>query len=149
VILPLMAGFFAGWQQAVNGQLRVVSDSPIAATFVNFVVGMVLLLIAALVHAAGTGWPTVLPGNPVLYLGGVIGVIFIALGTIVTPVIGVLLMGFGLIAGQLTTSLALDLLAPVAEHPISWATVAGTALALVAVSVAAIPGRRRRQSSER
>jgi transporter family-2 protein len=54
-------------------------------------------------------------------------------------VIGVLLMGFGLVAGQLTTSLVLDLVAPVAEHPISWLTVAGTALALVAVSIAAIP----------
>jgi transporter family-2 protein len=139
VVLPMLAGFATGWQQAVNGQVRVASGSPIAATFINFVVGTTLLLIAMLVHAASAGWPTGLPANPVLYLGGVIGVLFIAVGAIVTPVIGVLLMGFGLVAGQLTTSLVLDLVAPVAAHPISWLTVAGTGLALIAVTIAAIP----------
>jgi len=142
LLMPFAAGLGSGWQQAVNGQVRVASGSPIAATFINFVVGTSLLLVAALVHAAGAGWPTQLPGNPVLYLGGIIGVIFIAVGTIVTPVIGVLLVGLATIAGQIVTSLLLDIFAPVTAQPIGWQVVVGTALTLVAVGIASLPSRR-------
>ncbi|MGV8883268.1 MAG: DMT family transporter [Rhodoglobus sp.] len=143
MLLPFLAGFGIGWQQAVNGQMREVSGSAITATFINFTVGTTVLLIAKLVHSTWAGWPTMLPTNPVLYLGGVVGVIFIAGAAVIVRITGVLLLGLGTIAGQLVGSLLLDIFAPVAGHDLTVPTVVGTALTLVAVSIAAIPRRRR------
>ena len=143
MVLPFLAGFGIGWQQAVNGQIREVSGSAITATFINFVVGTTVLLIATLVHSTWAGWPTVFPTNPLLYLGGLLGVIFIGAATVIVRITGVLLLGLGTIAGQLIGSLLLDIFAPVAGHALTAPTVIGTAATLVAVSIAAIPRRRR------
>lgn len=143
MLLPFLAGFGIGWQQAVNGQIRGVSGSAITATFINFVVGTAVLLVATLVHSVWAGWPTAFPTNPVLYIGGLIGVIFIAGAAVIVRITGVLLLGLGTIAGQLIGSLLLDIFAPVAGHNLTVPTVVGTALTLVAVSIAAIPRRRR------
>lgn len=142
LILPLLAGFGIGWQQAVNGQVREISGSAITATFINFVVGTTVLLVATLVHIAFFGWPASFPTDPVLYLGGVVGVLFIAGAAVIVRVTGVLLLGLGTIAGQLFASVLLDLFLPVEGHTLSVATVVGAALTLVAVGIAAIPRRR-------
>lgn len=141
LLLPFVAGVGIGWQQAVNGQVREVSSSAITATFINFVVGTTVLLIAVLVHSLWAGWPSALPTNPVLYLGGAVGVIFIAGAAVIVRITGVLLLGLGTIAGQLLASLLLDVAAPVAGHPLAVSTVIGTLLTLVAVCIAAIPRR--------
>ena len=47
-----------------------------------------------------------------------------------------LTLALGTVAGQLVASLLIELIAPTAGHTIGWTTVAGTALALVAVVVA-------------
>ena len=143
MLLPFLAGFGIGWQQAVNGQIRGTSGSATTATFINFVVGTAVLLVATLVHSIWAGWPTAFPTNPVLYIGGLIGVIFIAGAAVIVRITGVLLLGLGTIAGQLIGSLLLDIFAPVAGHDLTVPTVVGTALTLVAVSIAAIPRRRR------
>lgn len=140
--LPFIAGIAIAWQQAFNGQVREVSGSAVTATFVNFAVGTTLLLIAVLVHSLWAGWPTEYPTNPVLYLGGVIGVIFIALGAIVVRFIGVLLLALGSIAGQLLTALLLDVVVPAKGHELGIPTLVGTALTLVAVSLSALSTQR-------
>jgi transporter family-2 protein len=137
LLFPFVAGLALAWQQGVNGQIRRVSGSVLTATFGNFVVGTVVLLAAAIVHTLIVGWPTTLPANPVLYLGGSLGVLFIGLGAAVVGVTGVLLLTLGTISGQLLASLALDLALPVAGHGVQWTTVAGIALALVAVVIVA------------
>ena len=139
VLLPLAAGLAIPWQQAVNGQVRVISRSPMAATFVNFVVGTILLVLACTVHAAIAGLPTEYPSNPILYLGGLIGVGFISLGAILAPRIGVLVLVLGTISGQLVVSLLLDLILPADGHPLDLTSVVGTAITLVALVIATIP----------
>jgi transporter family-2 protein len=143
LLLPFISGLGIGFQQAANGQVREVSASAIAATFVNFIVGTVVLLIAVLVHSTWAGWPSALPTNPVLYLAGLIAVTFIAGAAIIVRITGVLLLSLGTIAGQLVGSLVLDIVAPVAGHTLTLSTVIGTAITLVAVSIAALPRRRR------
>jgi transporter family-2 protein len=106
-----------------------------------------VLVVAGLVHESIVGWPTHLPGNPVLYLGGLTGTLFIALSTIVVRTTGVLLLGLGSVAGQLVTSLLLDLTLPVDGRVVAWTTIAGTLLTLVAVAIAAVPSRAVRASS--
>lgn len=141
LILPFVAGLFISGQQAVNGQVRRISGSAMTATLLNFLVGTLVLVIAALVHESIAGWPTHLSANPLLYLGGLTGTVFIALSTIVVRTTGVLLLGLGSVAGQLVTSLVLDLTLPVDGRLVAWTTIAGTLLTLVAVAIAAVPSR--------
>jgi bacterial/archaeal transporter family-2 protein len=147
LILPFAAGLTNSWQQAVNGQVRAVADSAITATFGNFVVGTLALAIAFVIHSAIVGWPNHLVSQPWLYLGGAVGVMFIALGTLIVRTIGVLLLSLATIAGQLVVSLVIDIVLPVPGSTIALTTIAGTALTLVAVAIAAIPGRARPKKS--
>jgi len=139
LVLPLVAGVGLAWQQAANGQVRMVAGSALTATVVNFVAGTVALAIAAAVHLVVAGAPSAFPTEPWLYAGGAVGACFIGLAAVVVARTGVLLLGLGAIAGQLTTSLVLDLVLPVADRPLAPSTVIGTALALAAVAVAALP----------
>jgi transporter family-2 protein len=141
LILPLAAGLGLGWQQAANGQIRELSGSPLAATFFNFFFGTLVLVIVLAVHAIVAGLPDQVPGNPLLYVGGALGIVFVAGYAVVVRFTGVLLLGLGAIAGQLTASLVFDLALPVAAHPIAGATIVGTILTFVAVAIAAIPVR--------
>jgi len=146
LVMPFIAGIGIGWQQAVNGQVKVRADSALTATFINFVVGFTVLVIAAVIHGSVAGWPTALPSEWWLYLGGPIGVIFIAGAAIAVRTLGVLLLGLGTIAGQLVMSLVLDLVVPSAGHVVVATTVVGTLLTLVAVAIAALPSRKTTES---
>jgi bacterial/archaeal transporter family-2 protein len=139
LVLPLAAGLGLGWQQAVNGQLKEISRSALTATFFNFLVGATVLAVVFAVHAVVRSAPVTPPGNPLLYVGGVIGIVFVAGYAIVVRYTGVLVMGLAAVAGQLVASLGFDLLLPVADRPLHWTTVAGTAGTLLAVAIAAIP----------
>lgn len=149
LILPLAAGLGLGWQQAVNGQLREISNSPLTATFFNFMVGAAALAVVFLVHTLIEGGPLRLSSNPLLYVGGMLGILFIAGYAITVKYIGVLLLGLCAIAGQLVASLVFDIVAPVADHRVAWTTVVGTVVTLVAVAIAAVPSRASRAQRER
>ncbi|MDJ0350675.1 DMT family transporter [Cryobacterium sp. PH29-G1] len=140
--LPLLAGIGQGWQQAVNGQVRVTAQSALTATFLNFLTGTAALVLAAIVHGLLAGFALDLPSNPWLYTGGLIGCIFIAGAALVVRTTGVLMLGLSIVAGQLICALVLDVLVPSAGHPLGMTTVAGTALALAAVVIAAVRWRR-------
>jgi len=139
--LPFVAGLAISVQQAVNGQVRQVAGSAVTATFMNFLVGATLLVLAAVVHSLVAGLPSSLPPEPWFYLGGLIGVCFIGLSVVVVKTTGVLLLGLGSVGGQLATALLFDLLLPIPGHVVVWTTVAGTVLTLVAVVIAALPSR--------
>lgn len=144
--MPLVAGLGQGWQQAVNGRVRVAAGSALTATFLNFVFGTIVLLLGLLVHGVLVGMPTSLPSDPRLYIGGALGCIFIAGSAIIVRTTGVLVLGLGIVAGQLLSALALDLLAPTSAQPVAFATIGGTVLALVAVLIVGIRRRSARAS---
>ncbi|TFD81487.1 DMT family transporter [Cryobacterium psychrophilum] len=133
--LPLAAGIAQGWQQAVNGHVRIRARSALTATFLNFLTGTIALVIAAVVHGFVGDFPTSLPTAPWLYLGGAIGCIFIAGAAVVVRTTGVLLLGLSIVAGQLLCALAIDLIAPTSGHPLNVETVGGSMLALAAVVI--------------
>ncbi|WP_100344577.1 DMT family transporter [Compostimonas suwonensis] len=143
LLLPLIAGVGLAWQQAVNARVRIVADSALTATFINFLVGTVVLVIAMLVHALSAGWPDALPSDPWLYLGGAIGTVFIAGAAVLVRSTGVLLFGLASVAGQLLAALLIDATSPTAAQAIDGATIGGTLLAVVAVVIAGIRWRRR------
>lgn len=143
VLLPFTAGLGQSAQQALNGRQSAAYRSPIPGTLFNFVVGTATLLLV---------WVIVVPFSADLsfsqvqlsttwwhYLGGLLGIIFIALGALLVAQVGVLLTAMGMIAGQLLGSLMLDLVVPTAGSVVTYATVAGTALTLLAVVVASLP----------
>ncbi|MGV9194623.1 DMT family transporter [Microbacterium sp. MC2] len=147
LVLPLLTGIGISWQQATNGRLRQRIDSPMTATLVNFIGGTAILLVAAGIHIIVVGPPQPAPTDPWLYLGGVLGVIYIILSAALVAYTGVLLFGLGSVTGQLVTAYVLDLLWP-AEAAGGWLLGLITiALAICSVVVAAAPWRRRRRHS--
>ena len=144
LLFPLLAGFVISFQQAINGQVKQITDSILITTWANFAVAIVVLLIAFVVHGLVAGWPAGLPTAWWMYLGGPLGLIFIACVAAFVHRIGVLVLGLCTTAGTLIGSLLLDVIVPPAGHTLAWTTVAGTFLALVAIGVTAIPVRVRR-----
>lgn len=140
LIMPVTFGVIVAWQQAANGRLTVVAQTPWTSTFINFGVGTGVLLVATAINALSDGLPQSLPTNPWLYIGGSAGVIFIALTAVIVRSVGVLLLSLGSMAGQLSIALVFDAINP-EGHPLGFSTYAGTALIFVAVIIATIPRR--------
>ncbi|MFF2086452.1 DMT family transporter [Nocardia sp. NPDC058176] len=131
IVLPALAGVGLAWQQAVNGRVSAVGG-PFTATLVNFVVGLLALFLFDLYTLSTTGLPTEFPTEPWLYLGGLIGVGFIALAAVTVGLIGVLLLGLTSVAGQLVAAVLLDATA----GKLSLTAVLSCAIVLCAVVVA-------------
>ena len=148
-LAPLVAGCGIAVQQAVNGQVRHVTGSALTATLVNFLVGTTALALTWAVVRIVVGPPNPLPREPWLYVGGILGAAFIGVAAFVVRWTGVLLFGLATIAGQLAGAVLLDLLVPAPGVQVQAATLIGTALTLVAVAVAALPGSPIRRSSTR
>ncbi|WP_436837694.1 DMT family transporter [Micromonospora chersina] len=138
-LLPLAAGVGIAWQQAVNGRVRGAAGSAMTATLVNFTVGTVALLATFAVEVAVRGRPAgSFPAEPWLYVGGPIGIVFIALAAAIVRFTGVLLLGLATIAGQVVGAVLLDVLLPTAASHPTPTTLLGAGLTLVAVLVAAL-----------
>nr|WP_018786152.1 DMT family transporter [Micromonospora sp. CNB394] len=143
-LLPLAAGVGIAWQQAVNGRVRAASGSAMTATLVNFTVGTAALLVTFAVDLAVRGRPAgAFPDEPWLYLGGPLGIVFIALAAALVRFTGVLLLGLATIAGQIVGAVLLDLVLPTAASHPGLDTLLGAALTMVAVLVAAFGPTRR------
>lgn len=148
--LPALAGVGAAWQQAVTGRVGEAArrDGParagmLPAALVNFSVGAVTLALVTAVEVVMRGLPRPLPAQPLLYLGGLLGVLFIGAAAAIVPITGVLLLGLGAVAGQLVGAVLLDLFLSTGGDQLTATTLIGTALTLVAVAVIALPDRHR------
>lgn len=135
IALPLFGGAALAWQQAVNGRVRAGTGSVLAATFINFVAGTVVVAAVAITHGLVRGFPVSFPTDPWLYLGGVSAVVFIGVTAVLVRHTAVLLLGLGIVAGQLVVALALDSFFSDGGG-VNGLTVAGTVLALIAVLIA-------------
>lgn len=141
VIAALIAGLAIAVQQAINGRVGAAARNPWTAAWVNFTVGTIML--GALL---GLTWgltefdPGALPPGPWwLYLGGTIGVLFIAAAAWVVQRLGVLLFALLTITGQLTGAVILDWVAPAAGVTFHATLLAGVLLAAVAVGIGSLP----------
>lgn len=141
MVVPVVVGAGIAFQAAVNGLLRAAAHSATTATFISFLVGSSVLLGAAIISVAINGWPAHWPSEPLYYVGGVLGVIFIALAAMLVRTAGVLLLSMSNVAGQLLAAVALEAGLPLAGG-VTTALLAGAGVALVAVVVAAIPSRK-------
>ena len=133
IILAITVGIVIAFQQALNGRLNVVSTRPLSTTFVNFLMGSIVLSVALAINLGRGGSIGRLPHGIVVYLGGPIGVIFIAVSAYTVKHLGILNFILFSVTGQLIGALLLDWLAPAAHTKISAYLITGTAMTLIAV----------------
>lgn len=115
VALATLAGVLVGVSRQVNGRLSL-STSPLVSSFWNHVVGFGLLTVIGLglgglipASAAAAPWYA--------YVGGPLGVVFVAAGSWLIPRIGATNTALLIIGGQMISGVALDLLSA-APRPI-------------------------------
>ncbi len=119
--LAVLAGGWVGVQRALNGQINSHSSNSFATSQLNFITGtsfLILLLIgraiifdeALLSFATGPWW---------MYLGGSLGVLYIAFSAVSVQHLGVLEFTLLSVGGMLLGALFLDLIAPTAGTSIS------------------------------
>ncbi|WP_299826540.1 DMT family transporter [uncultured Pontibacter sp.] len=109
LLLPILAGVAVAIQTALNGQLRVLVNSPLIAALLSFMIGtlaLVLLVIftkqqmPGLSHLSGTDWYK--------FVGGLLGAFFIVVMIVSVQRMSVANLLALVVAGQLITALILD-----------------------------------------
>ena len=107
VLIACAAGLLVGLSRQLNGRLSL-STSPLITSFWNHLVGCVALTVLGL--ALGGLWPEGAADAPwYAYLGGPIGVVFVALSSWFVARIGAVNTALLIIGGQMIGGLALDL----------------------------------------
>ena len=135
IVAVVMAGVAVTVQFALNGRVTKAANSQVSA-FINFPMSMITVCITLFfMNLFGKTWNT-WPNQWWLYTAGFLGavVVFLAAATIRT--LGVLLFGLASVAGQLITSIALDVILPNANINVGWALISGAGLMLLAVYLA-------------
>jgi transporter family-2 protein len=131
----VVAGLAVTIQYSLNGRVTKAANSQVSA-FINFPMSMITVSVTLIVmNLFGKNWNT-WPNQWWLYTAGFLGavVVFLAAATIRT--LGVLLFGLASVAGQLITSIALDVILPNANINVGWALISGAGLMLLAVYLA-------------
>ena len=118
-LLALAAGGIVAVQRALNAHITDHAGGPEATTWLNFATGVSFLLVANVAVGAQPLAP--LPGmshSIFIYAGGIIGVIYIAISSVLVQRLGVLLFTATSVGGQLVAALVIDLLYPTSgAHP--------------------------------
>jgi transporter family-2 protein len=144
VLACLVAGCLVSGQQAFNGRVAQTSGSPIAAAWVNFSVGGVLLWTLTLGRGVDLSNAPPVLSEPWLWTGGLLGTVFVITAAWLVRVLGVLLLTLTTIAGQLLGAVVIDVVVPTAGRPVTWVELAGVVLTFAAVVVGSGLLRRRR-----
>lgn len=131
IVMALLAGTLVSLSRQLNGRLSL-STSALLASFFNHIVGFAALTALGLV--LGGLWPPGLETIPwYVWLGGPIGVVFVASGSWLIARIGAVNTALLVIGGQMVTGVALDI---VRGMPVVfWASAAGVALILAGVAL--------------
>ena len=108
VAYALLAGIFVGLSRQVNGRLSL-STSAMESSFWNHIVGLAFMTVAALfIGGLFAGTPQDTPWWA--YLGGPVGVLFIATGSWLIARIGAAQTALLIIAGQMISGVVLDII---------------------------------------
>ncbi|MEI7647085.1 MAG: DMT family transporter, partial [Actinomycetes bacterium] len=135
VFVCLFAGTLVSAQQAFNGRVAMATGSPIAAAWMNFSVGGIMLWTLTFIRQVDfSGAPSPLE-KPYLYVGGLIGATFVAIAARLVRTLGVLLLTLTSIAGQLFGAVIIDIFIPTPGRVFNGWEALGVALTFVAVIV--------------
>jgi transporter family-2 protein len=130
--LAILAGVLVSVSRQINGRLAM-STSAMESSFWNHFIGLVFItVIALMIGGLFAGEPQEAPWWA--YLGGTIGVVFIAAGSWLIAAIGAARTALLIIAGQMIFGVLIDV--AMGAPGILWARVLGVALVLAGMWVA-------------
>ncbi|WP_052466114.1 DMT family transporter [Mobilicoccus massiliensis] len=146
VLFAVAAGAGMAVQQAINGRVNRHTDQVLATTWVNFSWGLPLLLGIALAQLAQGTWraPMTLDAPAWAWMGGVVGIVYIAIGATVVHHLGVLLAVLFTLAGQLIGAVVIDLVSS-GQGQVPTLVLVGVAVTLLSAVFAAAAARRARR----
>ena len=135
--LAFFAGSWVGVQRALNGRINSHSNKSFATSWLNFITGTSFLLLLLLLRSLFTDHSILnFQTAPLwMFLGGSIGVIYIAFSSHIVQHLGVLEFTLFSVGGMLIGSLLIDLLLPTPGTVISPFLIAGIALTYLGVVV--------------
>jgi len=140
VLISFAAGALVSTQPALNGQIANHTGQPAAATMVNFIVGFITLVvvyaIAQQVNPQSFNVPPMPWENPVIWLGGPFGVLFVLTASFMAKALGVFLFTLTSVVGQLSGAILMDVLFPTASTNITWQLLLGISITGAAVVLA-------------
>jgi transporter family-2 protein len=140
VLISFAAGALVSTQPALNGQIANQTGQPAAATLVNFIVGFVTLAIVYVVKQQispqGFNVPPMPWENPIIWLGGPFGVLFVLTAAFMAKTLGVFLFTLTSVVGQLSGAILMDVLFPTAATNITWQLLLGISITGAAVVLA-------------
>ena len=137
VIFGCFAGAIVGVQRALNGQINESTHQSFATSWLNFIMGTAFLFIFLAIGVLINRTEIVaLPSGPWwMYMGGTIGVIYIAFTSTIVQHLGVLTFTLISVGGQLVGSLLIDLYSPTQGVQISTYLVTGIVMTYLGVLV--------------
>jgi transporter family-2 protein len=135
ITLAVFAGSAVGIQRALNGQINSFSKKSFATSQLNFITGTAFLLLLLVLRSAFTDHSIMnfTTGPWWVFLGGSIGVVYIAFTALAVQYLGVLEFTLFSVGGMLVGSLLLDLLLPTQGTQISPYLIAGIFLTYLGV----------------
>lgn len=137
IIIAILVGGLVPLQSSINAFLGGYMKTPLAATFINFFGGtIIVMVILALLFRHQIPSFSELGQVPwYLYFGGLLGATFVTTIVMLTPKIGVTNMLVGAMVGQIVISLIFDHFGwmNLTPHPISWQRVAGVLFLIIGV----------------
>jgi transporter family-2 protein len=140
VVLAGVAGAIVGVQRAMNGLINEHSKQSFTTSLLNFIMGSSVLGIALLVAVAiGKVEFVALPAGPWwIYMGGTIGVIYIAFTSTIVQHLGVLTFTLFSTGGQLVGALLIDIYSPTEGVSVSAYLVSGIVMTFLGVLVGGV-----------
>lgn len=141
LLLTLLAGATLPIQAGINSRLGREMGSPFIAALISFLIGTVSIVIFVLlsrVSAPEGGFGATASRLPWwIWLGGVIGAVFVTVAATFASRIGFSLFSAVVIAGQLITSIGLDHfgLLGAERHPVSLLRFVGVVLLVVGIAL--------------
>ena len=135
ITLAIFAGSGVGVQRALNGQINSYSKRSFATSQLNFITGTIFLILLLLIRSLFTDYSIMnLTSGPWwMFLGGSIGVFYIAFSAVAVQYVGVLEFTLLSVGGMLIGSLLLDVFVPTQGTHISPYLIAGIFLTYLGV----------------
>jgi transporter family-2 protein len=137
ILLAVVAGGWVGVQRALNGQINNYSNKSFATSQLNFISGTLFLLLLLILRSLFTDHSIMnfSTGPLWMFLGGSIGVVYIALSAVAVQHLGVLDFTLFSVGGMLFASLLIDIFIPTQGTIVSWYLITGILITYLGVVV--------------
>jgi len=124
-MIATTSGCLVGLSRILNSKISLVFG-PIPSSILNHLVGFLFLIFLISITIGFRVWPDIGSTEAIYYLGGALGVIFVALNNYLIPKIGVTQTVILVTGGQMLGSYLID--AIIRQDPFSWLKFVGVIL---------------------